>query len=256
MARIALQVAYDGSAYAGFQIQVNAPTVASVLQAALQRLYRESIVLKAAGRTDAGVHARAQYIHFDSPQPNIPLEKLPLALNTFLPEDVRIVRAYAVSPCFHARINAVRRTYVYTLYQGRIVPPHIRHFVVPWRQDYVFERMQADAEKLIGTHDFRAFAQGSENEHTVRTVYQAVFTRDEEYLQFTISANGFLRKMVRSIVGTLCEWEMKRLRGLSLMPIDVVITKRDRSLVGKTAPARGLCLDAVEYEEINTRTSC
>jgi len=255
VSRIALQVSYDGTSYAGFQIQNNATTVASMLMDALYALYDRRIDIVAAGRTDTGVHARAQFIHFDPPNARIQTQRLGAALNTYLPEDIRIIHSYDVSDAFHARFSALKRTYVYTLYRDRLVPPMARHFAVPWLQEYNLVRMQNDATRLIGTHDFFSFAKYDPEMATVRTVYRASFCNSGEFLLFTITANGFLRRMVRSIVGTLCEWEKKRLRGGNPLSIADIIAHRDRSEVGRTAPARGLCLHAIEYEEIDTKAS-
>lgn len=244
--RVCLTLAFRGTNYHGFQVQANALSVCEVLQNALQALYGVRPPVKGCSRTDAGVHALGYCVSYDPPKSILPA-KLPLALNRFLPADVRVLRARFVADDFHARYSAQSKEYVY----------HIRNAAVDdvftqgltWRVTPPLDAaaMDAAAQLLCGTHDYAAFmAAGSSITDTVRTVYFFRVTRTGEDITFHICADGYLYNMVRILVGTLVEVGAHR-----MAPADVqaVLAGRRRAAAGDTAPAEGLFLYRVHYPD-------
>ncbi|RKQ85541.1 tRNA pseudouridine(38-40) synthase [Brockia lithotrophica] len=242
--RVALRVAYEGTGFFGFERQKQGRTVQDELEAALLETYGRPIRVVPAGRTDAGVHAVGQVVHCDV-DANVPVEKIPYALNTRLPPDVRVWEAHVVPSEFHARKDAIRKRYVYRFDTRPIRLPFLRTFSahVPGRLDV--ERMAEAARYLVGTHDFRAFRNlGSSARTTVRTVFRAeVFARGFDVF-FLVEGDGFLYHMVRILAGTLLEVGRNR-----RTPEDVarLLTSGRREEAGPTAPPEGLWLFHVYY---------
>ena len=243
--RFRLIVEYDGTAYCGWQRQINGPSVQQTLEEALSRLTQESVSLVGSSRTDAGVHARGLCAHFDSAT-RIPAEKLAFALNTMLPGDVRIRESSLAPEGFHARFSACGKVYRYAFCNARhdraIGRQYAAHIPLPLD----VAAMQREADSLLGTHDFAAFAaSGSVARSTVRTIYRAQVTRRGDEVTLLVLGDGFLYNMMRIIAGTLAEVGTgKRPEGA----IDRAIATGDRLALGQTAPARGLTLEAVLYE--------
>lgn len=245
MRRIHLIIEYDGTNYAGWQRQANAMAVQQVLEETLKRLTGEAIVLHGASRTDAGVHALGQSAHFDTDS-RIPAEKFCYALNALLPNDIRVTASEEVSPDFHARFSTKGKRYRYLFWDA----PHAgalnrnthAHSIYPLDE----RRMQAEADALIGTHDFAAFAaSGSVVKDTVRTIWRADITRDGHEVMFLVEGSGFLYNMVRIIAGTLRDVGSGKLAPGALRR---AIETGDRLDLGVTAPAHGLTLMEVFYE--------
>ena len=243
--RFRLIVEYDGTAYCGWQRQINGPSVQQTLEEALSRLTQESVSLVGSSRTDAGVHARGLCAHFDSAT-RIPAEKLAFALNTMLPGDVRIHESSLAPEGFHARFSACGKVYRYAFCNARhdraIGRQYAAHIPLPLD----VAAMQREADSLLGTHDFAAFAaSGSVARNTVRTIYRAQVTRRGDEVTLLVLGDGFLYNMMRIIAGTLAEVGTgKRPEGA----IARAIATGDRLALGQTAPARGLTLEAVLYE--------
>ena len=243
--RILITIEYKGSAYCGWQIQKGCKTVQGELTDALARTCGHPIKLVSSGRTDEGVHAIGQTAHFDT-DCTIPPARIREAANIHLPDDIKIMRSQLVSPDFHAIRDAVRKTYIYKMYTGRVQSPlHRLYFAhIPFKVDE--RKMNQAAAKLVGTHDFTSFmATGSSVKTTVRTIYWAQVKAEENQIIFTVSGNGFLYNMVRIIAGTLMEAGRGK---VSPEDITAIIAAKDRSLAGKTAPACGLYLKSVEYK--------
>ena len=246
--RILLTVEYFGKNYAGWQRQKNAISVQQVLEEKLSLILQSPIVLSASGRTDSGVHALGQKAHFDY-EGNFPVEKMAFAVNTTLPEDIRVLSAIKVSDDFHAQYSAKRKTYVYKMYVSRTLHPLKNyHFArIPY-ENIDFEKMQRACNDLMGTHDFSGFSStGSGIKTTVRTIYSATLTQDGEDVTLEITGNGFLYNMVRIIAGTLAYI------GAGLLPEDSikkVLETKNRKLAGKTFPPQGLYLKEVVYEDV------
>ncbi|KHD85709.1 tRNA pseudouridine(38-40) synthase TruA [Heyndrickxia ginsengihumi] len=245
MKRYKCIVSYDGSQFSGYQVQPNKRTVQSEIEQALATIHKgEVIKIFASGRTDAGVHAKGQVIHFDSPL-SIPIEKWPIVLNGLLPDDIAILKTEIVDDHFHARFSTVGKAYQYRMYQSPIRDPLKRKYAyqVPYQLD--FEAMKLAAEQLLGTHDFTSFCSAkTEVNDKVRTLKEISFYKTDEEWVIQFVGNGFLYNMVRILVGTLLEVGTGRKKPEDMRPI---LEKRDRSAAGKTAPAEGLYLWKVFY---------
>lgn len=248
MRRVKATVAYDGTGYAGYQFQPNMKTVQSVIDKALVKLHKDSSIYSvASGRTDAGVHAWGQVIHFDTPL-KLPLDRWQMALNVLLPKDVRIVKTEFVDDDFHARYSATGKTYMFKWSASEVQSPFERNYAVhlgKWRPD--IERMREAAEYIVGTHDFTSFCSSkTATENKVRTVRELAVERQGEELIMTIEGDGFLYNMVRTIAGMLFAvgigWNE---------PYDMkeILEAKDRKKAGKTAPAHGLYLMNVTYAD-------
>jgi len=268
-----LTLAYDGTDFRGWQVQPDEITVQGELQAALGRVTGESPLPQGSGRTDAGVHALAQVASFALAAP-IPAENFQRALNRTLPRSIRILEARTAPSTFHARHSAVGKTYEYRIFQDAICPPFLARYVYacPWRLD--MDALQSSARLFEGEHDFMSFAATdpdlttrkassfAELDHeiealpAVRTVYASKWeqrkTEAGELLVYRIRGNGFLHHMVRNLVGTMLEIGCGHLR---CEEIPRIFAARCRSAAGPTAPARGLFLCSVEYDELGFASS-
>ena len=244
MATYKLVISYDGTGYHGFQFQENAYTVQEALEKTLQKLYAEKIRVGAAGRTDAGVHARGQVVSFRAPQ-RIPATRLKQALNGILPKDIVVIEAAQVNDTFRSRKDAKGKIYTYTIDNGPHPDIFMRNYswYLPCRLDV--EKMQKAAACFQGEHDFKAFqAAGSSLKTTVRTIYSLTVTRENNFIILRFEGSGFLYKMVRLITGTLVKV------GLGKRSIeDILKAFKDSKAcnIGPAAPAKGLCLEKVLY---------
>ncbi|MCL2544949.1 MAG: tRNA pseudouridine(38-40) synthase TruA [Clostridia bacterium] len=254
MRRIRLQVEYDGTRYAGWQRQAGVPTVQQELEDALGKLMGvKRVVIHGASRTDAGVHAVGQAAHFDCTM-GIPPEKVAFALNTMLPEDIRIRASALADPRFHARFQAQGKIYRYGIWNHRHASAihRLNHAHIPTPLDLPLMRQEMQA--MVGTHDFRAFeASGGSmtgKERTVRTVHRVQLTREGSCLHLMIHGSAFLYNMVRIFAGTLIDVGRRRLEpGI----IAGALASGDRLRLGVTAPANGLTLLRVFYGEPGDR---
>lgn len=245
MRRIKLIIEYNGAAYGGWQRQKNAVTVQQRLEEAIFAVTGERLAVTGASRTDAGVHALGQTVHFDT-EAGMPAEKFAWALNTKLPPDIRCVLSSEAEEGFHARFSAKGKKYIYRVHNA----PHASalysdmtwHFFRPLDLD----TMRSAAADLIGRKDFYAFmAAGSAAKTTVREIYSLDIRREGQEVVFEITGSGFLYNMVRIIVGTLCYI------GCGKLPPDTVrrmLETRDRTLGGPTAEPGGLTLAEVWYK--------
>lgn len=244
--RFKVTLAYDGTEFAGWQIQGQERTVEAVVEQALAEIHGAPIPTIAAGRTDAGVHAAGQVIHFDSDKTNLPVHKVCDALNFYLPPDVRALTCAEVPATFHARRSARLRIYKYYLYFSETPLPHFRKYCL-WRRGYPdVGRLNRLASVLLGEHDFSTFsAAGDKNKSKKRNIVTSCFYPSGPFLVYEIAGNAFLWKMVRSLVGTLLELENKKADAGQLRERLAAV---DRSQAGPTVAARGLFLDEVRYQ--------
>lgn len=239
-----LVVEYDGTAYAGFQVQAGQPSIQGELERALLRLTGDRIRISAAGRTDAGVHATGQVVSFSTASSLAPSVFL-RALNSLLPPDIAVKEASYVEHSFHARFSARSREYKYSIL-NRVAKPAVgRQYVYHYRHRLDTDLMHEACQLLIGTHDFASFSAVDQSlQNTVRSVLAAECDREDDLVVITVEANAFLPHMVRNIVGTLL-WV-----GTHKIDLDGfrdIMLARDRGRAGPTAPARGLCLTRVSY---------
>lgn len=242
---IGLRIAFDGHHYHGWQSQPNAHTIEGTVRAALRQVEkRQEIALIGASRTDTGVHANGQYANFHTSHFAIPAEKYAAAINRYLPASITILQSQEHPRSFHARYSATRRTYLYTiLLSNRRSPRDANHYAIRPRIPAIARCNRALAA-LCGTHDFYSFAKNDGSERsTIRTVYEAAIYPQGRCIQVKISANAFLRNMVRSIVGTILDDEC-----CTPTYIERMLYNRNRELCAETAPACGLSLDWISYE--------
>ena len=249
MTRYKATISYDGTLFSGFQRQPGARTVQEEIEKTLLRLNSgEPVTIHGAGRTDAGVHAYGQVIHFDLPQIR-DVEKLRFGLDTQCPDDIDIVKIEIVSEDFHARYQKHRKTYEFLVDIGRPKNPMMRHYATAYPYPVDVSVMQEAIKDLIGTHDFTGFtASGTAVENKVRTITEASLTVDEKtgFLVFTFSGNGFLYKQVRNMVGTMLKIGNGR---MPVSQIKTVLTSQNRQLAGPTAAGNGLYLKEIIYED-------
>lgn len=245
--RYALVIEYDGSNYHGFQRQSTLPSVQQALEEALSLKLQENITVTASGRTDAGVHALGQVVHFDCSK-TLDCEDFGYRMNPLLPRDIAIKKCVAVDESFHARFGAKRKTYVYRVYLSRIHSPLKQRYNHVCFYSLDIPLMQKACEYFVGTHDFRSFMLSSAQvKTTVRTIYDLHIEVSEEgrQLDFVFTGNGFLHNMVRAITGTLIDLGRGR---FTLEAIPKIIESRKRSDAGKTLEGGGLYLKEVVYE--------
>jgi tRNA pseudouridine38-40 synthase len=241
--RVKAIVAYDGTDFVGFQRQAVGRTVQGVLEAVLEDVVGSRVRVLAAGRTDAGVHAEGQVIAFDTEWRHS-LSDLKRALNACLPKDSAVRELAQAAADFHPRFDAVSRRYRYTIYQAPVRSPLVRRVSLHCRTPLDVEAMQTATAAIIGEHDFAAFGRPTKGDVTVRRVFEAQWEAEPPWVRFEIEANAFLFRMVRSIVGTLLQVGHGK---ISTERVSEILTSRDRSQAGQTAPAHGLCLIRVSY---------
>ncbi len=253
MRNILLTLSYDGTDFCGWQRQDFADkgkavrTVQQTVEDALEKLHKTKIPLQGSGRTDSGVHAFAQAANFISPIDSIPVEKYPVALNCFLPDDVRIMSAEEVSEGFSSRTNATSRIYRYFIHTGNPFASQMR-YVWPVHYKPDIEKLNKMASYLRGERDCTTFAAaGDQSLSMFRYIDDAHFYQDGELLVFEIEANAFLWKMVRSITGSLIHFERM---GKEAEYFKTVLESKDRKFAGPTAPAQGLFLYKIKFDGI------
>lgn len=247
MRRLRFNIAYDGTDFNGWQVQPGLPTIQGVLESIIGQIEGAPVHVCASGRTDAGVHAIAQIAAVSLSNP-IPPDNFRRAVNRLLPPDIRISDVSVVNAEFHPRFDAVRKTYEYRIFREEVCPPFGRRYVYhhPYPLD---ESAMMDAALLFeGKHDFSAFAASDERDllgaSKVRIVFRSAFSRDGELLIYRVTGSGFLKHMVRNLVGVLLEVGK---RNLTVEDIPQRLVPGCAIRPGPTAPARGLFLLSVEY---------
>ena len=256
MRNLKLVIAFDGTAYAGWQWQPDAPTVQGVLEEKLAVMTGVAATVWGAGRTDAGVHALGMTANFQT-EARIPCEGFLKGFNSLLSPDIRILAVTGVADDFHACHSAVAKTYFYNMIHGREPLPSERLYNSAFRGHFALDTMRACLECIIGEHDFSSFeAVGSRDltrpggRGAVRRIFSAEITEDPHChgrVLFTITGDGFLRHMVRNIVGTLVKVGQGK---LTVADFQSILAARDRKFAGPTAPACGLFLQQVHYDPL------
>ena len=246
MKRVRMVVAYDGTAYRGWQLQPNGITIEQVLNRELTALLKEPISVIGASRTDSGVHARGNVAAFDT-ENRMPADKICFALNQRLPEDIRVQSSEEVPADWHPRKANCTKTYEYKVLNRKISMPLERLYAHFCYFNLDLDKMREAAAHLVGEHDFKSFCTvRTQAEETVRTIYSLDITKQDDMITIRISGSGFLYNMVRIIAGTLLEV------GMGAYPpehVEEILDARDRQAAGRTAPARGLTLVSMEYQQ-------
>ena len=246
MRNIALKLMYNGTAYHGWQVQKNAVTVCETLQKAIGQITGAPVHLTGCGRTDAGVHAERYVANFRT-ESRIPVDRLPFAVNTHIPEDIVVKAAYEVADDFNAIGSCIQKEYTYRIYNSRIKNPFYVHRAYFYPKKLDEDLMDRAARMFEGTHDFAAVRSvGTNVRSTVRTIHYCRVMRNGELLELKVCADGFLYNMVRAITGTV----LYAAEG-KLMPEDIpeILNSGNRTLAGPTAPPAGLYLTRVWYED-------
>lgn len=246
MKNIKLTLEYDGTHFCGWQRQTGRRTVEGVLNQTLSKVLGGDIAVIGSGRTDARVHALGQVANFKTASP-VPVEKIPRAVNAYLPADVAILSAEEVPPGFHARYGQKRKTYLYKIHSGRVESPLLRNRAHHEYRPLDEDAMRAALAPLMGPHDFRGFmSAGSQVENTVRTLYRGEISREKALLLIELEGNGFLYNMVRRIVGVLIEI------GCGEKPIretQAILDTGDAHRSRRLADPQGLYLKSVLYQD-------
>lgn len=244
MRTIRLTIAYDGTNYVGWQRQATGPSIQQLVEDALGQIVREKVVLHSSGRTDAGVHARAMIAHFRT-ECNFPLVAFREGVNRFLPDDIAIQDVAEESDDFHARFSADSKWYRYCIYNAPVRSPAYTRTSWHIRQDLDFAAMEEAARALVGMHDFAAFRTSNCDARTTeREIYSLNLQRDGELMIIDVRGSGFLRHMVRIIVGTLVEIGLQR---RPITDIPRLLHREPGLRAGVNAPPQGLCLMEVYY---------
>jgi tRNA pseudouridine38-40 synthase len=237
-------IEYDGSNYHGFQRQDNANSIQAELEKHVGHLSGGVVTICAAGRTDAGVHARGQVVAFDTAS-TIPPERWSLALNSFLPENIRVLSSSEAEPHFHPQIHAISKHYAYYLYRQKSGAAFYRRYALCNTDQFDITAMRQACQALSGRHNFKAFcASGGSSKTFERTILNCTLSEVGSMLRLDVEANGFLYNMVRIIMGTLLDVGRKR---ILVDEIPDILKSRDRTRAGPTAPPQGLYLMSVEY---------
>ena len=250
--RILLITAYDGTNYCGWQVQKNGETIEGVLNRELSRLFGAEIAVIGASRTDSGVHALGNVAVFDT-EARMPADKVAYALNSRLPEDIRIQRSLEVPPDFHPRKTACVKTYEYRILNREFELPSERLNSYFFRRELDVERMKAACPHFLGEHDFKSFCSiHTQAETTVRTIYSLEVLEEElpdlggRRIRIRVTGNGFLYNMVRILAGTLIQVGLGAYAPEDMEPM---LMACDRQAAGPTAPAQGLTLIGMKYPE-------
>lgn len=252
-----MHIAYDGTDFCGWQRQNHGPKigVSQAISEALERIFHEKITVFASGRTDAGVHALAQVTHFDTQRPEKRFANWDLAwaLKPHLPSSISVKQAFLAPDDFHATISATHKTYQYYIFNNQRRPAFLCRYAAWIRKPLDLDFLQASSQYILGKHDFKSFQSvGSDVPHTTREIYQAHWDRPKaNMLRFTITGSGFLKQMVRNIIGTQLLLEKSRLPAENLQQIMGTL---DRRQAGPPAPPEGLFLRRVYYpQELDNR---
>lgn len=249
--RIRLLISYDGALFRGWQRQKHERSVQQEIEKALHKMIGKQIHIQGSGRTDAGVHALGQVAHFDIDNQSIPAEVFSLALNTLLPHDVRIISSNEENERFHSRFTSICREYRYYCKELKSFSPFDRNRVYRLRSFPPLDLLNAYAQCLVGTHDFRTFAAAGDQSHSkVRDLYTSSFHIEPaqwggDLLVYTVSGNAFLMHQVRSMVGTMIQLGEKE---TSPEEFARILASKDRSQAGRTAPPDGLYLYRIDYD--------
>jgi len=238
-----LTIAYDGTNYRGWQYQPDQSTIQGTIHRALQIITKRRPKLYGAGRTDAGVHALGQVANFHT-KLSIPPDSMKRAINSLIPPDIRIMKCEIVDDKFNARFHSKGKVYEYRVYRGEIVSPFLYRYVAHVYFPLDVEAIKKASELLVGEKDFSSFTSESEGKNKIRKIESFEVWEEGEMLYFRVRGNGFLKYMVRIMVGTLLEVGKGK---ITLNDFEKILEAKDRTLAGPTAPPQGLFLLKVLY---------
>ncbi len=245
--KILLRIGYIGTDYCGFQVQKTAPSIQETVQDAAERVFGKRYPLTGCSRTDSGVHALEYYctVDTDGDANNVPIDKIPDAMNSLLPDDIAVFHAEYKSEDFHVRYSVRSKEYKYVIWNSKYKNPYLKDRAYHYPRTLDADKMNAAAKAFVGEHDFISFmASGSSCEDTVREIYSASVEREGDTVIFKVSGNGFLYNMVRIMMGTLIAVSEGKIEANGITEI---IKNRNRSAAGMTVPACGLYLNKVSY---------
>lgn len=240
--RYKLTISYDGSYFYGFQRQTKLTSVQQVIENALSIIFKDEILIKGAGRTDALVHAYGQVAHFDHVQ-FIPLDKLKKAINKIIAPHIYIRNIQIVDETFHARISAKVKEYRYYISTNEFDPLK-SNYIYFYNKKIDIEKIKSAINEFIGTKDFKSLSKGHDKENTIRTIYSFTVNENNGEYEFIIKGNGFLRNMVRIIIAILLKVNEDKVK---IEDISKILTDTNRTKAPWTAPANGLYLYNIEY---------
>ncbi|MFC1496200.1 tRNA pseudouridine(38-40) synthase TruA [Candidatus Margulisiibacteriota bacterium] len=248
MRNLVLEIMYDGRNYHGYCRQPGLPTVQAEIEKALFKLTGKKIGVTGAGRTDAGVHAEGQVVNFKT-ESKLPLMRIKAGLNAYLPTDIRIIKSKAVAEAFHARFSAKAKRYIYSIFEGDLVPYFLVPFTYRIRPGIDLKKLKRAAMAFTGKHNFTAFASEAAKRNPVKTIY-TISVRTKKYklgrlIELEFVGNGFLYKMVRHLVGAMIEVGKGKVK-LSVIKKNLKTPGKVR--IGKTVPGHGLRLSEVIYK--------
>lgn len=244
MRNLLFEISYNGSRYHGWQVQQNAITVQQVVQDSIERLFQERLDISGCSRTDTGVHANQYFFHMKT-ESKIPCNNIQRAMNTSLPDDIVVLGCSEAPLDFHARYSCTGKEYVYQIWNAEYGNPFLQDMVYHYRYPLRIDRIQQAMQYLLGTYDFSSFcALHTDVEDKTRTIFDARVEQEGNLIKLFFRGDGFLYNMVRIMVGTLLFVSEGKIQPEQ---IPEIIQKKDRSLAGKTAPARGLYLNRIFY---------
>lgn len=251
--KVLLTLAYDGTSYCGYQLQNDKPTVSLMLNNAAREAFGIDCNVTGCSRTDSGVHALGFCATVEPKNKNekitVPVDKIPIAMNIKLPNDIAVLKAEEVKKEFHPRYDVVKKEYIYKIHDSHIINPFYQNHVFEYGKeisDESLKRMNEACQQFIGTHEFDSFmAVGSKIEDTRRTVFEAKVERKGDIVEFSVCADGFLYNMVRIMVGTLLKVESGKIKPNE---ISSIILSKNRAMAGFTAKPCGLYLKKVYYQ--------
>ena len=251
--RVKLIVEYDGTAYSGWQRQKNAPSVQQTLEEAFLSLTGENVTMQGAGRTDAGVHAMGQTVHFDT-NCTIPAEKICFAINTKLPPDIRVRSSAEAAPRFHATLDATGKHYRYVIYNAKHANAILSRYSAHIYYALDEAKMQEAANALIGEHDFIAYSStGSDIKTSVRRIFDIKVTRQGDYVVIDVFGNGFLYNMARAMAGTVVYAAEGKIKPSEIREI---LESGNRTAAGPTVPPGGLYMTHLWYDDGIEKFEC
>lgn len=241
--KILLSISYDGTNYYGWQRQVQHNTVQQEVEKAISKIYKKNIKILGASRTDTGVHALDQKAVFNIDESHIPADKIFILINQNLPDDIVVKSSQVVDDCFNPFADVLKKTYGYTINNGEYNNPLTRNTATYIKEPLDVELMKRASKMFVGTYDFVAFCKNAKDkENTIRTIFETDIYRNGDYIYFTITGNGFLHNMVRTIMGVLVDVGLKK---IDVLDVQNIILSKDRTLSSKVIAGNGLCLEKI-----------